>query len=62
MVAVYHVSKEAMNPRPNRMCGKRKNQMCNKVNGGNYHEYYRNYHSRRRVVSSVWRGWRLLLE
>jgi hypothetical protein len=37
-------------------------RMFNKVNGGIYHEYYRNHHSSRRVVPSVRWWWRLLVE
>jgi len=37
-------------------------RIFNKIKGGNYHGYYRNYHSRRRVVPSVWRRRRLLVE
>jgi hypothetical protein len=37
-------------------------QMFNKIKGGIYHEYYRNHHSSRRVVPSVWRRRRLLVE
>jgi hypothetical protein len=36
--------------------------MFNEAKGENYHEYYNAYHSHRRVVFSVRRGRRLLLE
>ena len=46
--------------------GQRKNlkltQMFNKAKGGNYHGYYNTHHYHRRVVGSVWRGRRLLLD
>ena len=37
-------------------------QMFNKLKGGNYHEYYRNHHSRCSVAPNVRRGRRLLVE
>jgi hypothetical protein len=37
-------------------------QKFSNLNGGIYHEYYRNYYSGCRVVPSVWRRRRLLVE